>query len=230
MCLLRYKHMHLTVDQFYKQHPYLGAVIWITSVQFFLVQMVVARGWPMAYSIRSNTVSDLGNTVCGLYSGRFICSPWYSWMNASLVFLGFSMILGSLLLYHQFARNTGSKIGFIFMGIAGVGTAMVGLFPENVASITHSIGAFLPFFLGNLGLVLFGWYLPLTPTFRFFTLFIGVFSLAAFFLFISGNYLGLGIGGMERLVAHPQTFWMIIFGVYVSSRMLQDKKPLPASK
>jgi hypothetical membrane protein len=219
-----------TLEEFYKRHPYVGPVLWITSAQFFIVQLIVAAGWPTGYSVRNNTISDLGNTVCGVYSDRFVCSPWYTWMNASFVFLGFSMILGSLLLYQQFGRNLGSKLGFILMGIGGLGTAMVGLFPANVAGAMHGIGAFLPFFLGNIGLIFFGWYLPLSPLFKFFTVFIGIFSLSAFVLFISGNYLGLGIGGMERLVAHPQTIWLIIFGYYVSSRMLRHKSVLKPPK
>nr|WP_281720479.1 DUF998 domain-containing protein [Nitrosomonas nitrosa] len=222
--------MHLPTDQFYKQHPYVGPIFWITSLQFFVVQMVVARGWTTGYSIVNNTISDLGITACGAYASRYVCSPWYSWMNASFVFLGFSMLLGSLLLYHQFAHNFGTKIGFTLMGIAGFGTVLVGLFPANTAPTMHGIGAFLPFFFGNLGLIFFGLYLSLKPTFRFFTLLSGVFSLVAFLLFAFDIYLGLGVGGMERLVAHPQTFWMIIFGFYVSGRLLQNKNPLPTSR
>jgi hypothetical membrane protein len=218
----------LTIEQFYKRHPYVGAIIWMTSAQFFVVQLIVAAGWPTDYSVRDNTISDLGNTACEIYAARYVCSPWYSWMNASLVFLGFSMMLGSLLLYHQFGRNKGSKLGFILMGTAGLGTTLVGLFPENVAATMHAIGAFLPFFIGNISLILLGLYLTLTPLFRFFTVFFGIFSLTAFILFVSGNYLGLGAGGMERLVAHPQTIWLIIFGYYVSTRMLRHKKPLPS--
>jgi hypothetical membrane protein len=213
----------LPLEQFYKQHPYVGPIIWMTSAQFFIVQLIVAYGWPSGYSVRNNTISDLGNTACEIYSGRYVCSPWYVWMNASLVFLGFSMMLGSLLLYQQFGRNIGSKYGFTLMGLGGIGTVLVGLFPANVSSTMHAIGAFLPFFIGNIALILLGLYLSVPPLFRFFTVFFGIFSLTAFILFLTGNYLELGIGGMERLVAHPQTIWLIIFGYYVSSRMLRHK-------
>lgn len=218
------------IRQFCARHPYVGAVIWMTSTQFFIAQPIVALGWPTGYSVRDNTISDLGITVCGIYDGRYVCSPWYSWMNASMVFLGFSMILGSLLLYHQFGRNTGSRIGFVLMGIGGFGTTLVGLFPANVAAAMHAIGAFLPFFIGNLSLIFLGLYLKTTLLFRFFTVLTGIFSLAAFMLLTTDNYLGIGIGGMERLVAHPQTLWLIIFGYYVSNRMLRHKPALPPKK
>ncbi len=137
------------------------------------------------------------------------------------------MIFGSLLLYHQFGRNSGSKLGFILMGIGGIGAAMVGIFPADVAGTMHGIGAFLPFFFGNISLILLGYYLYLNKPFRMFTICTGIFSLIALALFATKYYLGLGIGGMERLVAHPQTIWLIIFGVYVSTRMLQHKPALP---
>src|SRR5687768_3736220 len=133
--------MHLSIDEFYKRHPYVGPVIWITSLQFFVVQLIVALGWPRGYSVRANTISDLGNTLCELQGEGSVCSPWFAWMNASFVFLGFSMILGSLLLYHQFGRNRGAKLGFICMSLAGFGTVLVGLFPANISSTVHAIGA-----------------------------------------------------------------------------------------
>jgi hypothetical protein len=51
---------------------------------------------------------------------------------------------------------------------------------------------------------------------RIYTIFSGLISLSAFFLFISQIYLGIGIGGMERLAGNLQTLWLIVFGVYIS--------------
>ncbi|TLX92560.1 MAG: hypothetical protein E6K96_10325, partial [Thaumarchaeota archaeon] len=47
---------------------------------------------------------------------------------------------------------------------------------------------------------------------RYFSLVLGAFPLAANFLFLSGNYLGMGYGGMERMVAYPLYLWGIGFG------------------
>ena len=42
-------------------------------------------------------------------------------------------------------------------------------------------------------------------------------GLVALSFFLKNVYLGLGIGGMERIVSYPQTIWMIVFGAYVLS-------------
>ncbi len=41
-------------------------------------------------------------------------------------------------------------------------------------------------------------------------------SLSAFVLFSSEIYLGIGRGGMERLISYPFTVWMIAFGLYMT--------------
>lgn len=211
------------IEKFCKQHPSFGPSLWIASVQFFIVQLIVARGWPTGYSPMNNTISDLGNTVCGVYADRYVCSPWYSWMNISFMLLGITVLAGSILLYHQFRKSLGSLVGFGLMGLAGIGTMMVGLFPANLFSELHAVGAFLPFFFGNIALIMLGLSLSLPPLFRFYTIFSGVFSLVAFLLLITDNYLGIGVGGMERLAAHPQTIWLIIFGYYVSRHRIHTK-------
>src|SRR5947199_267685 len=44
---------------------------------------------------------------------------------------------------------------------------------------------------------------------------LGVRSLAALGLFISNNFLGLGNGGMERMIVYPVLTWGIGFGGYL---------------
>jgi len=216
------------IQNYCNRHPFVGPVFWIASIQFFLTQIVVALFWPTRYSLSQHTISDLGNTVCGVYVDRYVCSPLYSWMNASFIVLGITMVVGSALIYHEFRKSVASLVGFSFMGLAGIGTILVGLFPENTIGFLHAFGAFLPFFIGNLALLILGVFLHLTPLFRFYTIFSGIISLAAFLLLITHNYLGIGIGGMERLTAHPQTIWLIIFGLYVSMNLYRSHSPMPA--
>lgn len=192
----------------------LGSILWILSVQYFVAQFFVALAWAEPYSVLHNTISDLGNTACGLYDGGFVCSPSYGWMNASFAILGLSMSLGSLLLYRYYSKSAASATGFSFMCLAGVGTALVGIFPENTIGALHVTGAALPFLFGNVALVLFGFTLRLPRTLRYYTSISGFVALGGLLLFLTHNYLGLGTGGMERITAYPQTVWLIVFGVY----------------
>jgi hypothetical membrane protein len=102
------------------------------------------------------------------------------------------------------------------MVLAGAGTILVGLFPENTVSALHITGAALPFILGNLGMVLLGIALnKFPPLLRGFSIASGLVGLIALVLFMAQAYLGLAIGGMERFVAYPQSIWMIVTGFYL---------------
>ena len=204
------------IETFTDRFPLIGPAFWIASIQYFIAMFVAAVSWPTHYSVLQNTISDLGNTSCGLYSGRYVCSPDYIWMNASFVVLGLTMFIGSALIYHEFRKTMGSTIGFSFMGLAGIGTLLVGLYPENTVGNIHVIGAALPFVLGNIALIVLGLSLDISRFLRSYTTLSGVISLIALVLFITNHYIGLGPGGMERLTANLQTIWLIVFGVYMS--------------
>jgi hypothetical membrane protein len=138
-------------------------------------------------------------------------------MDASFIMLGLTMTCGSLLIYQEFKRDRATLVGFSFLAIAGFGTILVGLFPENTISILHTFGASLPFLLGNVALIILSFSLIVPRLLRFYTCISGVIALIALVFFYTQHYLGLGIGGMERFVAYPQTFWLIVFGLYISS-------------
>lgn len=207
----------VAVKTFTDRYPLVGPVIWILSIQYFVIQIIVAHAFKAGYSLRFNTISDLGNSACGTYSGRYVCSPSHNIMNASFIMLGITMAAGSLLIYQEFKRDRGILLAFSLLAIAGLGTLIVGFFPENTISFMHILGASLPFLLGNVALVLCSIYLALPRLLRYYTFVSGIFALVALVFFYTGHYLGLGIGGMERLVAYPQTIWLIVFGVYISN-------------
>jgi hypothetical membrane protein len=204
------------IETFTDRYPLLGPAIWILSAQYFIAQIIVGFAFKYNFSLRFNTISDLGNTACGIYSGRYVCSSLHPLMNASFILLGLTMAIGSLLIYQEFKKDLGTLVGFSFMAVAGLGTIVVGLFPENTISLLHILGASLPFLLGNVAMILMGIYLDIPKYIKYYSLISGVIALGFLVLFMSQTYVGLGIGGIERLVAYPQTFWLIVFGMYMS--------------
>ncbi|MDB5163444.1 MAG: hypothetical protein JWS12_61 [Candidatus Saccharibacteria bacterium] len=134
------------------------------------------------------------------------------------------MVLGAVLIFQEFRESVGSGTGFSFMGLAGLGTLLVGIFAENTIVAFHLVGAALPFLIGNLGMVILGYALDLPRALRAYTILSGLLSLVALALFANHTYLGLGIGGMERLVAYPQTTWLIVFGIYMSKSRLAARR------
>lgn len=212
------------IATFTDRYPLVGPIFWMVSVQFFITQFIVAHNWATRYSLRNNTISDLGNTACGVYSGRYVCSPLHAWMNASFIVLGCTMVIGSVLIYHEFRHSRDTAIGFGFMALAGLGTVLVGIFAENTNASLHELGAALPFVVGNLALLVLGLALGLGPRFRIYTMLSGIIALIAFALFGAHMYLGFGEGGMERVVAYPQTIWLTMFGLYMSRNHYRSLK------
>jgi len=50
------------------------------------------------------------------------------------------------------------------------------------------------------------------PPLSYISVILGAISLVALVLMVSGNDLGVGIGGMERMIAYPALLWMVGFG------------------
>ncbi len=109
------------------------------------------------------------------------------------------------------------------MEIAGVGVVLVGLFPENSVPTLHGLGATLSFVFGNVSIIVLGCSLRLPWTLRAFSICLGVLALAALVAYESSHSVGLGHGGLERVVAFPQTVWLIVIGVFMLSSSRREQ-------
>lgn len=210
-----------SVRVFNARYPWAGPLLWIANVQYFVVMLLVSTYWPFPYNNRVNTISDLGNTVCGTYRRRDVCSPMHVYMNISFVILGLTMLLGSMLIYNEFKKTAASRIGFTLMALAGLDTVLVGLFPENTAFKLHFSSALLLFLIGDVAILLLGLGLPVHRWLRDYSIVTAALTLSALAFYVSKHYLGFGKGGMERLVSYPQTLWLVVFGLYMSHKRIR---------
>ena len=126
------------------------------------------------------------------------------------------MLLGSYFAYRAF-RNRLFTILFI---LAGIGVTGVGIFPENVLGGTsHHIVSLMAFLFGGLSAIA-AYRIERSPM-TYFSIIMGVVTLVfwGFLELMEGtaasNYLGLGVGGIERIVAYPLLLWVVGFGGYL---------------
>ncbi len=96
--------------------------------------------------------------------------------------------------------------------ISSIGTIGVGLFPENTG-YPHAMFALAGFFFGALTAIIS--YKVVKPPYSWFGVILGLISLASLFMLAGGTYLGLGPGGMERLILYPPLLWYVGFGGYL---------------
>lgn len=203
-----------------------GALVWVCAVQFFVVQAIATLAWTTPFSLKENFISDLGNTECGPYPAglaTYVCSPLHAWMNASFVLQGAIILAGCFLIYRAFPKHWLRPVGMLLLATSGPGLFLVGLYPENVNLPPHKLGAGLQFVLGNLGIALLGLLLLRNgpgrrPLHGALSIVAGLAGVIATWLLVTDRFLGLGIGGMERVAAYPQPIWLTLTGLLLFRR------------
>ena len=171
-----------------------------------MLGMLVAEAVYPGYSISQNYISDLGVGPSALI------------FNSSVFLLGLMVVLGAYFMRRSFRDRLVTGL----LVLAGVGAMGVGLFPEN-NPVMHRIVADVAFNFG--GLAPIAACRLLRKPFNYFSLVLGLVSLCAMVL-LSAQYsfglgeqyfLGLGPGGMERMIVYPVLLWEMGLGGYLTA-------------
>ncbi|MGP8078089.1 MAG: DUF998 domain-containing protein [Thermoplasmata archaeon] len=195
-----------------------GLLIVIAALQF-VVAMILVQWKYSGYSLSANYISDLGGSH----------SPWALLFDGSLIAMGALAVPALLLIWSSFDARPARSIGLLILMASAVGAICVGVFPETTHVLSgkaHEIASGITFLAGALGLIVLSFAMRLPERWAIsgrYTLVSGAVSLAALVLYGLGYYLGhgawfylgLGHGGMERLVAAPLLLWMVIEGAHI---------------
>jgi len=204
-----------------------GAILLVVATLQFLVAMAVTQ-WgygPPNYSLTSNYISDLGAVHCatfggsGSFAGHYACSPWHNVFNISIIVMGLLIILAVILIRTAFPVRSPRMVGLWLLAIAGLGSVGVGLSPEDVYLPGHEASAILAFVGGGLALIVLGFAMFRDTRwggFRAYTVLSGLIAIIALILFMSKVDLGLGVGGMERLIVAPVLLWSLVAGTHLA--------------
>ena len=202
-----------------------GGACWAVGViQYAVAQIVAAAAWTRPYSLKNNYISDLGNTACGMFhvphgTPYYVCSPSHGVMNASFVVFGVLTIAGTLLLRRIWPVGRLARWALALWILSGLGKIIVGLVPENTHIGLHLLGA-LNVPLGSVGILLLSLATRrISRAVSTIGIVVAVVGLVGSFLSTAGQYagsslyLGLGVGGAERLASYPGSLWMLMIGI-----------------
>ncbi|HUK79834.1 MAG TPA: DUF998 domain-containing protein [Nitrososphaerales archaeon] len=180
-----------------------GVAIFVGGVQFSIF-LILAEIYYPGYNVSTNYVSDLGAT-CPSSGACVINEPTSMIFNVSIALLGLLILLGAYFLQRAFRLTPAT----VMVALSGIGALGVGLFPETTG-IVHSIFSLIVFLFAGLAALTTARFQK-KPMF-YFSIILGVFTLVALLLYVGDAYLGLGPGGMERMIVYPPLVWSIGFG------------------
>ena len=198
----------------YSRAKIAGVLFFVAATQFVLCLIIAESLFP-GYSVSGNYVSDLG-----IGSSSIV-------FNSSVIFLGVLLLGGT-----HFLRNVSDfKILNLFLFLMAVGSIGVGVFTEDFRTVHGVVSSMAFFFAGLSALLSFRF---LEKPFSLISVILGAMTLGALSFFsiglvASGSltsieaydsvfFLGLGPGGMERMIVYPALMWLAGFGGYLLTK------------
>jgi hypothetical membrane protein len=200
-----------------------AGILFIAGSLLFLLLTTAGEAIYPNFNIQNNAISDLAALGTSTTAIEEI----------AILALAICWIAGAYVLF----RNTERKGLMVLNLLPGFGFLLAGIFPENVSTIMHSVGALLAFPFGVI--VVFLSYRLIQAPVRYFTLGLGALSLVATFVtFLGSRFVGpcgtcasnlpaynarldelaLGLGGWESMIIYPILVWLMIFGSYLVAR------------
>jgi hypothetical membrane protein len=192
----------------YSKRTVAGTLFLVAATQFVLCLTIAEAMYP-GYSVSNNYVSDLG------------VGPSSMVFNSSVFLLGLLTLAATYFLRHLSNFKT-LNILLLLMAIGAMG---VGVFTKDFRTIHGAVSSAAFFFAGLSAIASFK---VLKKPFSLISVILGAMTLGALVLFSIGMiasgsltsddaldssfYLGLGPGGMERMIVYPTLMWLAAFG------------------
>lgn len=193
-----------------------AGILFFIAVTQFILGLTIAEALYRGYSLSNNYVSDLG-----VGSSAIV-------FNSSVFILGLLIALGAFFLGND-SRFKTIRILLFLMSVAAMGVGIV----TKDFTLGHGLVSSMAFFFGGLSAIASSRLLkkPLSLV----GVILGVMTIGALALFSIGMvasgsitstialdsvfYLGLGPGGMERMIIYPSLMWLALFGGQLTIRL-----------
>jgi hypothetical membrane protein len=179
-----------------------GALLWLLTLQFFVVETVAQLRLPVAYSRMDDVISALGTAA----------SPARALMNASFVVQA-GLILGGALLLGPALRGRAARVAQVLLCIAAAGVLLVGVFPSDGNGTLHTIGAVAHLLGGGLALLALAYAVrPRSEAVGTTLALLGLVGTGMTLFFLDGVVEWLGEGGTERSAAYVLPIGLALAG------------------
>jgi len=185
-----------------------AGVLFFIAVTQFVLGLTIAEALYPGYSLADNYISDLG------------IGPSAVVFNSSVFLLGLLLLIGTYFLRHISNFKTVNML-LLLMAIGAMGT---GVFTKDF-TLAHGMVSSAAFFFAGLSAI--ASFKVLEKPFSLISIILGAMTLGALVLFSIGMitsgsltsniaydsnfYLGLGPGGMERMIVYPALMWLAGF-------------------
>jgi len=192
-----------------------AGVLFFVAVTQFIIGLTIAEALYPSYSVSDNYVSDLGTGPSSIV------------FNSSVFLLGLLLVIGTYFLRHISDLKTVNRLLFL-MAICAMG---VGVFTKDF-TVAHGAVSSMAFLFSGLSAIASA--KVLKKPFSLIGIVLGAVTLGALGLFSSGLitsgsltsnnaydsnfYLGLGPGGMERMIVYPALMWLAGFSGHLATR------------
>lgn len=198
-----------------------GVLFLVASAQFIL-GLVVAEASYSGYSVSDNYISDLG------------VGPSSMVFNSSAFLFGVLSLIGAYFL----PRTVDFRSLTVLLILMAIGAMGVGIFTSAFTTI-HGVVSLMAFGFGGLSAI--ASFKVLKLPLSAISVILGVMTLGALALFAGGLvttssltsseppasefFLGIGPGGMERMIVYPALIWLILFSGHLIT--LSEKQETP---
>jgi len=186
-----------------------AGVLFLIAATQFVLGITIAEALYPGYSVSENYISDLG------------IGPSSVIFNSSVFLLGLLLLTGTYFLKHISNFKT-VNILLLLMAIGAMG---VGVFTKDFRTV-HGAVSLMAFFFAGLSAI--SSFKVLEKPLSVMSIILGAITLGSLVLFSGGLitsgsltsddtydsnfFLGLGPGGMERMIVYPAVMWLAGFG------------------
>lgn len=186
-----------------------GLLLAVAGIGVFMGIITAEALYPAQYSTGVSMISDLGGSEP---PNSVVLEPSATIFNSVMTVGGATILVGTLCCWMAARR----RVIAVPLALLGIGALGVGIFPGDTGTV-HAVFAQLTFIAGGVAAILSA--LVVGSPLRYLAVVLGAVPLVNLSLYIALQddwfVSGLGPGGLERWIAYPIVFWLVVFGGYL---------------